>query len=98
VLFGSGYLLRKGRRRNGYLSSYMVDRYGIQTMTTYRKRFGGLERTFRLVGFDIKKHRKKKGFRAPGPSGLSDEEMLAKLRRLLRKRGRLSQLLISKKK
>ena len=90
--------LRQLLRRNGYLSSYMVDRDGIQTITTYKKRFGGLERTFRLVGFDIKKHRKKKGFRAPGPSGLSDEEMLAKLRQLLRKRGRLSQLLISKTK
>jgi hypothetical protein len=88
--------LRRLRRRYGYLSSYMIDRHGPQTAGAYRARFGTLKRAYRLAGFDVDAYRKKKRMRPAGPSRLSDEEILARLRGLLRKRGYLTQTLIGK--
>jgi len=90
--------LRQLYRERGYLSSYMLNRHGLQSCTTYRKRFGSLDRVYKLVGFDLHKYRKQNKIRPAGPVPLSNDEMLVALRKLLRRHRRISSALIARTK
>lgn len=90
--------LRRLYRERGYLSSYMLDLYALQSSTTYRARFETLEKAYQLVGFDLREYRKQKKIRPAGPVVLSNDEMLAGLRKLLRRHGRISSALIARTK
>jgi DNA invertase Pin-like site-specific DNA recombinase len=79
--------LRKLYRKHGFLDTKLILKSNVHGPTTIRKYFGGLRQLRKLLG--------SKG--RPGSNyGLSDDELLKKLRRLLRKRGRISELIIEK--
>ncbi len=76
---------------HGYLTSRLIDQtIGMPSRTLYANRFGSVSRAYRLIGYmppccDPRLMR---------PRGLSKNEMLRGLRRLLRRHGRLSQKII----
>lgn len=86
--------LRQLLKRYGYLSKGLLDRTkGIQSAAAYEVRFGSLTQTYKLVGYTQKK-RKRKKIRPHRSPRLSDDELLEKLRELLRRRGKLTRLII----
>lgn len=90
--------LRRLLRKRGRLTSHLLNKEGLQSAPTYTARFGSLKRAFHLVGFDLDKYRKRTGYRLPGPMNLSNEQMLAGLRELLKKQNCLSTTIINKTK
>jgi DNA invertase Pin-like site-specific DNA recombinase len=87
--------LRRLLRRRGYLSKNLIDKSsGIQCACAYEKRFGGLTEAYRMIGYIPEKRERHRirPHRGPRPS---DDEMLERLRRLLRLRGDLSQSIIA---
>jgi DNA invertase Pin-like site-specific DNA recombinase len=78
--------LRRLYRKHGFLDSWLVlDSSDVPSIATIRKYLGGLRQVYKLIG--------SKG--PPGSTyGLPDDELLARLRRLLRKRGRLTEEII----
>jgi hypothetical protein len=85
------YRLRELLRERGHLSNDIInDAKDMPSSHLYRRRFGTLFRAYELVGF------KARCRQHPGrPHGLSNDEMLEGLRRLLREKGRLSMEIIN---
>ena len=80
--------LRGLLKANGYLSGLLIERsVSLPTRSAYVARFVGLKRAYRLIGYKPDFYRKL----SPRPRGLGKEKMLAVLRRLLKRHGRLSQ-------
>jgi DNA invertase Pin-like site-specific DNA recombinase len=79
--------LRRLYHKHGFLDTWLViDSKEVPSITSIHKHLGGLKRAYKLIG--------SKG--PPGATyGLSDDELLARLRRLLRKRGRLTEQIIN---
>ena len=79
--------LRQLYCKYGFLDTWLViDSKEVPSTTAIHKHFGGLRQVYKLIG--------SKG--PPGATyGLSDDELLARLRRLLRKRGRLTEEIIN---
>lgn len=79
---------------HGYLSRALIDaNRELPSAAAYFDRFGGLKKAFELIGAH---HRQKKHFSRSGrPCGLSNDEMLDSLRRLLKDKGYLTQKIIS---
>lgn len=75
---------------HGYLSVGLIERSTVIPSTAlFAKRFGGLKRAYRLIGYGSS--RWKKGLTPTGrPKGLSDEEMLEALRELRERHGYLT--------
>jgi Recombinase/Homing endonuclease associated repeat len=90
--------LRRLLRKHGHLTSSMLGKNGLQPAGTYRARFGSMKRAYRLAGFDSDAYQRRRRLRPRGPTQLSNEELLARLRGLLHRRGYLSQSLIYKTK
>ena len=83
--------LRQLLRKHGFLSTRLVDDSpDTPCLTSLHERFGGLGRIYKLIGFT--------GHPPGATYGLSNDELLAILRRLLRKRGRLSESIINHRK
>jgi DNA invertase Pin-like site-specific DNA recombinase len=81
--------LRQLYRKHGFLDTWLViDTPEVPSMTTIRKYFGGLGQVHKLLG--------SKG--RPGATyyGRSDDELLKRLRRLLRLRGRVTAEIIKR--
>jgi DNA invertase Pin-like site-specific DNA recombinase len=75
--------LRRLLQKHGYLNLRLVtETPGIPSAPSYNRWFGGLREAYKRIGF-------KERFRP-----LSDEELLAKLRRVLKKRGNLTEIII----
>jgi DNA invertase Pin-like site-specific DNA recombinase len=86
--------LKQLLKRRGYLSKAVIDNgKGIQSASAYEARFGCLTQAYSLIGYTAE-NRKRKRIRQHKTPGLSDEEMLEKLRELLRVRGNLSKRII----
>ena len=86
--------LRRLLKRHGYLSKKLIDNsHNIVATSSFEKRFGSLSRAYQLVGYVQKNDRPHKR-RRPGCFHLSNDEMLEKLKALLRERGRLSQAIM----
>jgi hypothetical protein len=85
-------------QRHGYLSMALIDRTkGMPASTLYCKRFGGLRKAYRLIGYVERRWRR--GITPSGrPMGLSDEEMLQALRLVWREHGRLTREVVSSSK
>jgi hypothetical protein len=80
--------LRQLYRRHGFLDTRLViDHKEVPSTTTIHKHFGGLRQVYKLIG-------------SKGPLGatygLCDDELLIRLRRLLRNRGRLTEEIIDR--
>lgn len=77
-------------RKRRYLSNRIInDTEGMPSSHLYRRRFGSLFWAYELIGF------KPKCRKHPGRTrGLSNEEMLERLLRLLKEKGRLSSAII----
>ncbi|HEY7230175.1 MAG TPA: recombinase family protein [Pseudolabrys sp.] len=83
--------LRQLFRKRGRLSNRMINETeGMPSSHLYRRRFGSLFWAYELVGF--KARCRKHPARA---RGLSNDEMLKRLRRLLKEKGRLSSPIIN---
>lgn len=82
--------LRRLYRKHGFLDTRLINKSRDVPGTTYLyKHFGGMRQIHKLVGSRGR----------PGSThGLSNDELLAKLRRLLRKRGRISEIIIDQSK
>jgi Recombinase len=80
--------LRRIYRRHGYLDSRLIEQSPeLPSLNNLYKHFGGLRQVYKLVGSKSR----------PGTNlWLTHEELLARLRRLLRKRGRLTRVIIDK--
>jgi DNA invertase Pin-like site-specific DNA recombinase len=78
--------LRRLYRKHGFLDTWLViDSKEVPSPSTIHKHFGGLRQVYKLLGSKT----------PPGATyGLSDDELLRRLRRLLRKRGRLTEEII----
>lgn len=86
--------LRRLLRRHGYLSKKLIDESkNIVATSSFEKRFGSLSRAYQLIGYVQKNDRPRKR-RRQGCFHLSDDEMLEKLKGLLRERGHLSQAIM----
>jgi DNA invertase Pin-like site-specific DNA recombinase len=86
-------ILRDLLRRHGRLSKPIIDGNGTGLCHgTIAYRFGGLLNAYRLIGYTSHWY----GERHTRPYGLSDEEMLGALRKLLEEHGYISQKLIRK--
>jgi hypothetical protein len=87
--------LRRLLRRRGHLTEAIIDQSnGVPGSCTYRRRFGSLSKAYRMVGYkvDPKSHQ---GSLAR-TNTLTDEQVLEALRKLLRKRGYLTQRMIDR--
>jgi DNA invertase Pin-like site-specific DNA recombinase len=83
--------LRRLLRRRGYLSKSLIDRSsGLQSGGAYEKRFGGLTRAYDQIGYDVTSDPSEATKRC------SDKDLLRMLRKLLRKRRKLSYTIIAK--
>jgi DNA invertase Pin-like site-specific DNA recombinase len=82
--------LRRLYRKHGFLDGRLInDSDDAPRLSALQKHFGGLRQVYKLIG--------SKG--RPGSNyGLSDDDILARLRRLLRKRGRLTEVIIDQSK
>ena len=86
--------LRRVLQRRGHLSSNIIDESrGIQSVGAYEARFGSLTEAYRLIGY-TQHPRKRRRIRSHRSPRLSDEQMLDKLRQLLRRQGNLSNVII----
>ena len=75
--------LRRLWREHGYLNLRLVaETPGVPSAPSYNRWFGGLREAYKRIGY-------KERFRP-----LSDDELLAKLRRVLKKKGSLTEILI----
>jgi uncharacterized membrane protein YccC len=86
-------------RKNGYLSQGMVAAAtNIPSPNTYRLRFGSLTRAFQLAGLtedtQLRRDRPQRSYEAI-TRALTDQELLARLRKLLETRGALNQAIIN---
>lgn len=71
-------------RKNGFLCVRLIkDSPGVPSVSSYARRFGGLREVYRRVGYEDKF------------CSLSNDQLLAKLRGLLKKRGTLSEEIIN---
>jgi hypothetical protein len=88
--------LRRLWREHGYINRTLIDKSdGVPCASRYHVRFGGIRPTYRLIGYARGAGGRCKGTTPGGrPCGLSDKEMLAAVRRLLRERGALSRRII----
>ena len=78
--------LRRLYLEHGYLDTRLIQANRVPRFTTIRKHFGGLRQLHRLLG----------STGPPGSSvGLSDDELLVRLQRLFRKKGRLGEVIIN---
>jgi hypothetical protein len=78
--------LRRLLEERGRLSEKIIDEAdGLPWARLYKKRFGSLFKAYELIGYtpEWRRHPER-------PKGLSNEEMLNRLRRLFKERGRLS--------
>jgi DNA invertase Pin-like site-specific DNA recombinase len=96
-LYSKEEMLRRLRRllkRHGYLSSKLINESrGIVATSSFETRFGSLTRAYQLIGYVQKNDRPRKR-RRHRRFHLSDDEMLEKLKGLLRERGHLTQVII----
>lgn len=82
--------LRQLFRRRGHLSNRIINETdGMPSSHLYRRRFGSLFWAYELIGFKAKCRKYPSRTR-----GLSNDEMLQRLRRLLKEKGRLSSPII----
>ncbi len=93
-------LLRPLLREHGFLNTRIISEApGVPHAATYAKRFGDIKRAYRLAGYSgggaNPYVRYARGGRRAVTSVLSNKGMLAALRRLLRKEGRLTRKLIN---
>jgi DNA invertase Pin-like site-specific DNA recombinase len=87
--------LRRLLRRRGYVSKSLINKSrGIQSGSAYEARFGSLTQAYQRIGFTAV-NRKRRRIRHQRSRGLSDKEMLEKLRGLLRERGNLSHSIVA---
>ncbi len=79
--------------QHGYLTRALIDtNRELPSAAAFFRRFGGLKQAFELIGAP---HRRKKRFSRRGrPCGLSNDEMLDVLRRLLKEYGYLTEEII----
>jgi len=90
--------LRHLLQHRGYLSKHLLDKSsGIQCASAYEARFGSLSEAYRLIGYTPERRKRRRIRPHRGPH-LSDDEMLTRLRCLLRQRGDLSQSIIAESK
>jgi hypothetical protein len=83
--------LRELLRKRGRLSAAIIDEdKTIPCAVTYENRFGCLMNAYRLIGYTPERFQT----RYCRPEGFSDDMLLEALRRLWRKRGRLSEQII----
>lgn len=81
--------LRRLYRKHGFLDTYLIMDSGLRSTTYLYKQFGGIREIHRLIG--------SKG--RPGTNyGITDEGLLEILRRLLRRRGYLTDALVRRTK
>jgi len=82
--------LRRLYRKHGFLDTWLVmDSTEVPSTTAIYTHFGGLRQVYKLLG----------STGPPGATyGLSDDELLARLRRLLARRGRVSEEVINRSK
>jgi hypothetical protein len=85
--------LRRLLRAKGDLTENIIDRSDLPNSCTYRNRFGSISRAYRLIGFVADPHTQRG--RREVTQGLSDDQLLEILRRLLRKRRHLSARIIN---
>jgi hypothetical protein len=87
--------LRRLLKERGRLSQAIIDACDyVPSADAYSRRFGSLMQAYRLIGLVGDRY----AMTHPRPRGLSKEEMLDSLRKLLREHGRLSLCLIEKSK
>jgi DNA invertase Pin-like site-specific DNA recombinase len=76
--------IRRLLRKHGYLSVRLVNETpGVFSAPSYARWFGGLREVYRRIGFKAERFRP-----------FSDKQLLAKLRRLLKRRGNLTEKII----
>jgi DNA invertase Pin-like site-specific DNA recombinase len=87
--------LRRVLRTQGRLTEDIIkEANGVPHADTYRRRFGSLSQAYRLVGY--RERSKSHQALLAKTLSLTDREILEALRRLLRKRGRLTQKIIDR--
>lgn len=90
--------LRKLRQRYGYLNKSLLDKAkGIQCAGAYETRFGSLTQAYQLIGY-TQENRKRRKIRPRRSAPLANDEMLEKLRELLRRYGKLTRSIIEESK
>jgi DNA invertase Pin-like site-specific DNA recombinase len=72
--------------KHGFLSGDLIDTSAIPSVSTYIRRFGSLSAAYKLVGCDVP------------TSALTDDELLIRLKRLLKRKGCLSETIIDRAK
>jgi DNA invertase Pin-like site-specific DNA recombinase len=86
--------LRRLLRDRGFLSRKIIDEAeGVATVATYQRRFGGVLPAYQLIGYTAKR-RAKRG-PADRTKSLSNKQLSGLLRKLRRRRGRLSARIIT---
>jgi DNA invertase Pin-like site-specific DNA recombinase len=85
--------LKRLYEQHGYLNRALIDaNRELPSADAFFRRFGGLQQVFNLIGAP---HRQRRLFTRGGrPCGLSNEEMLDVLRKLLEEHGNLSEQII----
>jgi hypothetical protein len=90
-------ILRKLLRKHGRLSRKIIDEEeGVPPTATYQRRFGGVLPAYERIGYDLQR----RGDRSAKDrtKSLSNKQLLDLLRKLRRRRGRLSARLIEETK
>jgi DNA invertase Pin-like site-specific DNA recombinase len=86
-------ILRKLLRKHGRLSRQIIDEEeGVPPTATYQRRFGGVLPAYERIGYDVQR-RRSRGVKDRTKS-LSNAQLLDLLRKLRRRRGRLSARII----
>jgi hypothetical protein len=82
-------LLRQLLQTHGYLSAELIDKNAyLPSSSTYAKRFGGMKRAYKLIGFRAGKHTSLGVWKTT--ERMSKRALLAALKELLEKHGRLT--------
>jgi Recombinase len=91
--------LRDLLAKHGYISRSLMRRNSVPCETTYHLRFGGLKNAFQKIGFVPQYGRRRSALTWTGrPQGLSDDEMLRRLRSLWQEHGYLTTKIIDRNK
>jgi DNA invertase Pin-like site-specific DNA recombinase len=89
--------LRRLLRERGFLSRKIIDEAeDMPTTNTYQRRFGGVLPAYQLIGYTAERRAKRSA--ADRTKSRSNDQLLTLLRRLRRKRGRLTSRIIGEAK
>jgi hypothetical protein len=90
-------ILRKLLRKHGRLSRKIIDEEeGVPPTATYQRRFGGILPAYERIGYDLQRRGNRSA--KDRTKSLSNKQLLDLLRKLRRRRGRLSARLIEETK